>query len=899
MLEEQFIVGLGEACTKKPEGSGIAQIKRKAIQNYVKIDIATLAHAVGDEGHAVVPARLTDMKADSFQSIQIFLLDFDGHKSDGGGVNVSFEEIKERAAYYKIPIAFSYKTLSCPEGDTFYKYRVAFILDFILKDATVAKFIFKALMKIFPEADSACKNLDRIFLGGKELVYLDESARFNLVQLLLALYEQLDRNKNLNRDLQNFMNKTGIACINDRIAMGTIDQVSLFGIENDAKEDPSCITLIQDSAFPSYFYVTEVQREGLHQIVTCRSLKHHRIDLHACRGICRLLDDFLEGARELDHMERFLLETNLNYIVGGSKCFEAVLRRDYDEAAINNWKRNQKGTGGYLPKSCGQECPYYEKCMYCSDQKNIVGKLLHDRKIIVDKIDNYVSLEQAAQSFQNNLEEAFRSTRTGIHLIKAQTAIGKTRAIKRLVTTNTDKKFLIAEPINLMKKEVYEDLKFCCSDVCMTESVRDNPFLTAAERDQYIDEHTAGNHVRAKDPVKKALERYEENQPGAAAAIDSLQKIIKGFNSYLENRVIITTHAMLVNIPQETISGFDCIIIDEDILYLQMLANIKTVSKEKVQSLADCGKYPYDAIARELMGAKQGTYYKADFYNRYGFHKAVEQVIDGEGHEQEEATEEGCSVDNYKDLVHAGAYVCDEKGRYQYFCVSMLPQAKYIVLSATLDADIYRAYFNGSMEVYEYASETAKYMGQLEQYVYHSLGRRDLSNKQQIYSFIEDKIKGSNDFCKISFMCEEKNRVLNIMNVHFGNAIGINCFKGMDIAIIGTPHKQEIGYKLPCAFLYGADHVNGFRIAHMRVSYKGKNFRFMSYENEYLRHYQMYCMESELEQCIGRARLLRFDCKVTVFSNFPCDQAHIHTSDYLKAYEREGLDAEGQPPASY
>ncbi|MDY3795370.1 MAG: hypothetical protein SOZ81_01460, partial [Agathobacter sp.] len=266
------------------------------------------------------------------------------------------------------------------------------------------------------------------------------------------------------------------------------------------------------------------------------------------------------------------------------------------------------------------------------------------------------------------------------------------------------------------------------------------------------------------------------------------------------------------------------------------------------------------------------------------------------GYEQEDECQADCVDDNYRDLVYAGAYVCDYDGLYHYFHVSTLPLAKYIVLSATLDADIYRAYFRGSMEIYEYPSVCAKYKGQLVQYVYHSLGRGDLSKKQRIYDFIEDEIRGNRAFCMISFKCEERKRKLNSKNVHFGNAIGINDLKGSDMAIVGTPYKNEMGYKLPCAFLYGADTVNGYKMCKMRVSYKGKNFLFMSYKNEYLQHFQMYCMENDLEQCIGRARLLRFDCKVTVFSSFPCDQANIHIIDYLKYYDekREGLIPQDQ-----
>ena len=59
---------------------------------------------------------------------------------------------------------------------------------------------------------------------------------------------------------------------------------------------------------------------------------------------------------------------------------------------------------------------------------------------------------------------------------------------------------------------------------------------------------------------------------------------------------------------------------------------------------------------------------------------------------------------------------------------------KYIILSATLNENIYRKYFEGKMKIYSYPEKKAAYKGKLQQYTYHSLGRRDLSEKMQVFS---------------------------------------------------------------------------------------------------------------------------------------------------------------------
>ena len=86
-------------------------------------------------------------------------------------------------------------------------------------------------------------------------------------------------------------------------------------------------------------------------------------------------------------------------------------------------------------------------------------------------------------------------------------------------------------------------------------------------------------------------------------------------------------------------------------------------------------------------------------------------------------------------------------------------------------------------------------------------------------------------------------------------------------------------------FFIDVNSEGGKRAALRRVEYKGKRFLITSFKESTLREVQLYSIESELEQCVGRARLLRQDCSVIVFSCFPCGQAEIHIKDYLRGYE--------------
>lgn len=96
-------------------------------------------------------------------------------------------------------------------------------------------------------------------------------------------------------------------------------------------------------------------------------------------------------------------------------------------------------------------------------------------------------------------------------------------------------------------------------------------------------------------------------------------------------------------------------------------------------------------------------------------------------------------------------------------------------------------------------------------------------------------------------------------------------------------HSMDEAYKLVACYL-GAD-VNreiDRQPKPRRVKYKGISFLITTYDEPLLQELQLYSLESELEQCVGRARLLNKECTVYVLSAFPCEQAKLYVKDYLK-----------------
>lgn len=122
----------------------------------------------------------------------------------------------------------------------------------------------------------------------------------------------------------------------------------------------------------------------------------------------------------------------------------------------------------------------------------------------------------------------------------------------------------------------------------------------------------------------------------------------------------------------------------------------------------------------------------------------------------------------------------------------------------------------------------------------------------------------------ITFKCSEAD--FNT-HYHYGAIEGLNILEGQDIAVIGLPNTDEKVYKL-YGMLMGVD-PNQETWRYRKIQYNGYEFYLNTFCNYRLRTIQLWMIASNLEQAVGRARLLRHDCTVTVFARFPIDQAEI------------------------
>ena len=88
--------------------------------------------------------------------------------------------------------------------------------------------------------------------------------------------------------------------------------------------------------------------------------------------------------------------------------------------------------------------------------------------------------------------------------------------------------------------------------------------------------------------------------------------------------------------------------------------------------------------------------------------------------------------------------------------------------------------------------------------------------------------------------------------------------------MIGLPNINDIVYRM-YGMLAGIN-PDEYTMYPMRIEHNGYNFSMCTFNNDTLRTTQLGLIELLLEQAVGRARLLRYDCTVKVFAGFPVGQ---------------------------
>ncbi len=177
--------------TSKPKGAEIGKLKKRlSEQNPVTLTPEAFSEKVV-QGYSFTPAvMIGGAKAENWRYQQIFGIDIDNEDKTVKGKHdkvispdpLTVEQVIVRCGQWGIRPTLIYETFSStPEWQ---KFRIIFISEKALTDRQQSANVLTGFMGIFPECDPACKNLDRLFFGGKSVLYMDGSAALNADNIL-------------------------------------------------------------------------------------------------------------------------------------------------------------------------------------------------------------------------------------------------------------------------------------------------------------------------------------------------------------------------------------------------------------------------------------------------------------------------------------------------------------------------------------------------------------------------------------------------------------------------------------------------------------------------------------------------------------------------------------------
>lgn len=164
---------------EKPQGMEIAKITNRLYTSKVEIEIEELANNL-TKGCTFKPALLNGKKEDDWVMQNLFSLDFD----DG----TTIETELNRCTELNILPCFAYTSFSHTEDH--HKFRLVFCTNETITNYDTAKKLQLTLMHIFNNCDEKCKNLSRLYFGGKELIYIGFNNRINYKELLDKYYSE-------------------------------------------------------------------------------------------------------------------------------------------------------------------------------------------------------------------------------------------------------------------------------------------------------------------------------------------------------------------------------------------------------------------------------------------------------------------------------------------------------------------------------------------------------------------------------------------------------------------------------------------------------------------------------------------------------------------------------------
>jgi len=496
----------------------------------------------------------------------------------------------------------------------------------------------------------------------------------------------------------------------------------------------------------------------------------------------------------------------------------------------------------YRAQRCEDYCPYAYKCEHAS---NMVYTLKEaSRKIIIlDKKPEYKDIEIMRSQLRSEIEASLARPR--IKVMKAPTGAGKTYAYLEAVK-NSDKQTIVAVPNRMLMDDIADAARSKGISCITTPIIYD--LIKSLDHDKaklLRHMYTVGTESN----VNYYLREWDDI--AAKNYLDQIGSIRK-----FKGKLIITTHARLLKMKSDYLSSRN-VIIDEDIL--PSMIQVRSVRISDIDQILNRSTIetpmPCDVV------------YQLNRIKRIKGYESIEGLSRDFNTDETLSITERISYENNSAIFPAlrARHFYHEDGNDEIFFgeSTSLPECNCIIVSATVNEMLYRRVFGNRLYSFKDMGEL-RYHGKL--YLHHdrSYSKSCIMENTDIIDELRQEYGSHSNIITFKDFSEYG-------ELYLGAAQGSNMLAGQDLTVIGTFHRPEYVYKL-WWMIIGAEATED-TLAVRRIERNGFNFPFMTFSDPVLREIQLYMIESESEQAVGRARLVSNDCTVNLFSNLPLKQS--------------------------
>jgi hypothetical protein len=575
---------------------------------------------------------------------------------------------------------------------------------------------------------------------------------------------------------------------------------------------------------------------------------------------CECFRGFKNHAVALDHDARFMLACNLTKLSGGEKAFlDGMDSPLYSVDSRKKWHydvreiKQRYGESPYVTCEYGR-CPFRANCQ---KRGTSMMSLLPRKKWEIRAVGDSrttVSLEESRRKLEAAFRSAYEAQDNGVYLIRTDTGVGKTHCVVNTLLENT----AVASPTHALNEETYA--RYPMGQALLWRGLPKLP----EHFQRRIDQRNRSGLGKVTAIVREWLDScippdHKEVERKCYQYLHATQEIRRA-------GVVFLTHEKVFSLVNPRVRT---VIFDEDPIYSLLKTTIVQRADVNMLLLYLRGKrnptlQPIIGYLESLQAADASIKERTDSLPL----STVMGLLRDENAPQFQSPVASLFSCHFYHRSHDGNISCLERR-------ALDPHRKYIILSATANEGIYRKLFGDRLRFIDLSGTETK--GALVLHSDQSYSRSNIAQlgkdemSKAVTAHAEQYGLDGVIVYKASAEGQGTERLVVGTNVpvlcHYGAQYGLNGFSGKRIGIYGVPHKPGHVYKMYGRAL-GIDCGEDMKVC--EVDRNGYEFSLWTYENESLREIQLWMLEAELTQAVGRARLVSEpDAAVHLFSNYP------------------------------